>query len=226
MKKFKESENKELKKVAEDLISKWKSVIHKPNEPKKEVEEDKPKINIEEYLLDEDKDKSTKKRNNTRKNLYKYLEPNLKDKENIEEHKKLMEKIVEIEENLYETIKGETPYLNRVLEIMHNLKDEKNDSFRNNIINGSINPKDLCTMDAINMLDKNKQEEIEKEKKQKVEEISSDWQEKHGDVTEGVYKCRRCGGKKTVQREQQTRSADEPMTIFITCVNCKNTWKI
>ena len=226
MKKFKESENKELKKVAEDLISKWKSVIHKPNEPKKEVEETKPKINIEEYLLDEDKDKSTKKRNNTRKNLYKYLEPNLKDKENIEEHKKLMEKIVEIEENLYETIKGETPYLNRVLEIMHNLKDEKNDSFRNNIINGSINPKDLCTMDAINMLDKNKQEEIEKEKKQKVEEISSDWQEKHGDVTEGVYKCRRCGGKKTVQREQQTRSADEPMTIFITCVNCKNTWKI
>ena len=62
MKKFKESENKELKKVAEDLISKWKSVIHKPNEPKKEVEEDKPKINIEELEkkkneLDKDIDK-------------------------------------------------------------------------------------------------------------------------------------------------------------------------
>ena len=59
-----------------------------------------------------------------------------------------------------------------------------------------------------------------------MEEISSDWIEKHGQITEGVYKCRICGGKKTVQKELQTRSADEPMTIFITCVNCKNTWKI
>ena len=47
MKKFKESENKELKKVAEDLINKWKLIIHKPEVPKKEVEADKPKINIE-----------------------------------------------------------------------------------------------------------------------------------------------------------------------------------
>ena len=197
MKKFRESENIELKKVAEDLINKWKLIIHKPEVPKKEVEADKPKINIEDYLIN-DEDKSSKKRNNTRKNLYKYLEPNLKDKDNI----------------------------NRVLEIMRNLKDEKNDSFRNNIINGSIKPEDLCTMEVTDMLDKKKQEELENEKKKKVEEISSDWIEKHGQITEGVYKCRNCGGKKTVQKELQTRSADEPMTIFITCVNCKNTWKI
>ena len=137
-----------------------------------------------------------------------------------------MEKIVEIEEKLYETLKGESPYINRVLEIMRNLKDEKNDSFRNNIINGSIKPEDLCTMEVTDMLDKKKQEELENEKKKLVEEISSDWIEKHGQITEGVYKCRNCGGKKTVQKELQTRSADEPMTIFITCVNCKNTWKI
>ena len=39
MKKYKESENKEVKEAAEDLINKWKSIIHKQNEPpKKEVE--------------------------------------------------------------------------------------------------------------------------------------------------------------------------------------------
>ena len=64
MKKFRESENKELKKVAEDLINKWKLIIHKPEVPKKEVEADKPKINIEDYLIN-DEDKSSKKRNNT-----------------------------------------------------------------------------------------------------------------------------------------------------------------
>ena len=76
------------------------------------------------------------------------------------------------------------------------------------------------------MLDKNKQKEIESQINKKVDEARSDWLERHSEVTEGVYKCRICGGKKTVQHEQQTRSADEPMTIFITCVNCKNTWKI
>ena len=230
MKKYKESKNPEIKKAAEALIERWKGILHKPSEPKKSTEPKKSNeakklnIKIEDYLLKEDID--SKKRNNTRKNLYKYLEPNLKDKGSEDEHKKLLEKIVEIEEKLYETIKGETPYVNRVLEIMHNLKDEKNEDFRNNIINGTIKPEDLCTMDVIDMLDKNKQQEIEQQIKKKVEEDRSDWQEKHGEVTEGVYKCRNCGGKKTIQHEQQTRSADEPMTIFITCLNCKNVWKI
>ena len=144
MKKYKESKNPEIKKAAEALIERWKGILHKPNEPKKSTEPKKSNeakklnIKIEDYLLKEDID--SKKRNNTRKNLYKYLEPNLKDKGSEEEHKKLLEKIVEIEEKLYETIKGETPYVNRVLEIMHNLKDEKNEDFRNNIINGTIKP--------------------------------------------------------------------------------------
>ena len=206
------------------MIERWRGILHKPNEPKKSNEPKKLNIKIEDYLLDEDK--NSKKRNNTRKNFYKYLEPNLKDKSSEESHKKLLEKIVEIEEKLYETIKGETPYVNRVLEIMHNLKDEENEDFRNGIIDGTIKPEDLCTMDVKDMLDKNKQEEIEQQIKKKVEEASSDWQEKHGEVTEGVYKCRNCGGKKTIQHEQQTRSADEPMTIFITCLKCKNVWKI
>ena len=66
---------------------------------------------------------------------------------------------------------------------------------------------------------------IEKQIKDKIDEVRTDWNEKHGQVTEGMYKCRICGGKKTIQHEQQTRSADEPMTLFITCVNCKYTWK-
>lgn len=156
--------------------------------------------------------------------MYKYLEGNLKDKNN-ETKKALMDKVVEIEEKLHEILKGEIPYINRVLEIIHNLKDENNNEFRNNIIDGKITPEELCTMDATEMLNKNKQEEIEKQIKERIDEVRTDWNEKHGEVTEGVYKCRVCGGKKTIQHEQQTRSADEPMTLFITCVNCKNTWK-
>ena len=80
-------------------------------------------------------------------------------------------------------------------------------------------------MNANEMLNKAKKDEIKKEIEKKVDEVRSDWIEKHGEVTEGVYRCRNCGGKRTIQHEQQTRSADEPMTLFITCVDCKNTWK-
>jgi transcription elongation factor S-II len=37
--------------------------------------------------------------------------------------------------------------------------------------------------------------------------------------------CSRCQKRECTYYELQTRSADEPMTIFITCVNCGKRWK-
>jgi len=39
------------------------------------------------------------------------------------------------------------------------------------------------------------------------------------------FKCRRCHKKECTYYELQTRSADEPMTIFITCLNCGKEWR-
>ena len=39
------------------------------------------------------------------------------------------------------------------------------------------------------------------------------------------YLCHRCNNRKTVYSQRQTRSADEPMTIFVKCVVCGNRWK-
>ena len=41
----------------------------------------------------------------------------------------------------------------------------------------------------------------------------------------GMFKCGRCKSTKTTHYQQQTRSADEPMTVFITCTECGNRWK-
>ena len=41
----------------------------------------------------------------------------------------------------------------------------------------------------------------------------------------GIFRCRRCKSYKTTYYEMQTRSADEPMTVFITCHNCDSRWK-
>lgn len=42
----------------------------------------------------------------------------------------------------------------------------------------------------------------------------------------GLFKCPRCKHRKTTYYSMQTRSADEPMTNFITCLNCNNRWKV
>ena len=39
------------------------------------------------------------------------------------------------------------------------------------------------------------------------------------------FKCPRCRKKETTYYELQTRSADEPMTVFITCLNCGKRWR-
>jgi DNA-directed RNA polymerase subunit M/transcription elongation factor TFIIS len=44
-------------------------------------------------------------------------------------------------------------------------------------------------------------------------------------ITKGLYKCKKCGSDRTVDFSYQIRSGDEPMTIFIDCLDCKYHWK-
>jgi len=45
------------------------------------------------------------------------------------------------------------------------------------------------------------------------------------DDYEGQFKCGKCKSKKTDYYQLQTRSADEPMTTYVTCKSCGNRWK-
>ena len=127
---------------------------------------------------------------------------------------------------LNEIIKDENRYVYRVLEINYHLKDKNNPTFKEKIIRGDITPESLAVMDEINFINEQKKEEIIKKRKEDFYSKLSDLKKENIQVSEGLYKCRKCGSKKTIQKELQTRSADEPMTIFIICLECKNSWKI
>lgn len=43
---------------------------------------------------------------------------------------------------------------------------------------------------------------------------------------EGFETCRRCGGKNTTYHQVQMRSSDEPMTVFVRCLDCGKRWKM
>lgn len=55
-------------------------------------------------------------------------------------------------------------------------------------------------------------------------EIIKEMKKKNIEYTD-MYKCYKCGEKKCKITESQTRSADEPTTLFITCMVCQNTFK-
>ena len=39
-------------------------------------------------------------------------------------------------------------------------------------------------------------------------------------ATTDMFTCRKCKSKRSTFYEMQTRSADEPATIFVTCLDC------
>ena len=39
------------------------------------------------------------------------------------------------------------------------------------------------------------------------------------------FQCRKCKKNKCTYYQAQTRSADEPMTTYVTCLECGNNWK-
>ena len=40
-----------------------------------------------------------------------------------------------------------------------------------------------------------------------------------------IFRCAKCRQNNCIYYQYQTRSADEPMTTFVTCLNCDNRWK-
>ena len=44
-------------------------------------------------------------------------------------------------------------------------------------------------------------------------------------LSASLFTCGRCKSTKTTSTQKQTRSADEPMTVFVLCMNCGKRWK-
>lgn len=59
----------------------------------------------------------------------------------------------------------------------------------------------------------------------KMKHSETVFEEKPSAMTD-KFKCGKCKKRECSYREVQLRSADEPMTLFITCINCGHRWKI
>lgn len=106
--------------------------------------------------------------------------------------------------------------------LIFNLKDQKNPDFRRKVLLGDIEAERLVDMSTAEMASDQRQSENKKLEEKALFECERGGAPK---ATTDQFKCGRCGKRKTTYYQMQTRSADEPMTTYVTCVNCNNRWK-
>ena len=110
-----------------------------------------------------------------------------------------------------------TIYTDRLRTIYSNLKSSE--TIRS-IKSGELAPKTFAFMTHQEMDPLHWKEMIEKKIKRDASKYSNNVEA----MTE-MFTCKKCKSKKCTYYELQTRSADEPSTIFITCIDCGKHWK-
>ena len=110
-------------------------------------------------------------------------------------------------------------YTDRMRSIIYNLT--KHDILLEQLKNETIKPQDIAFMTHYEMCpEKWKKMLMVKSVKDKVKF------ETNIEASTDTFTCRKCRGNKTTYYQLQIRSADEPATTFINCIDCGNKWKI
>ncbi|CAE7374362.1 TFIIS [Symbiodinium pilosum] len=133
----------------------------------------------------------------------------------------------DIEEELHKVWPSKKDaYMNQARSILFNLKDAKNPTFRFKVVVGFFSPRQLPKLTAEDMASDEKNAERAKQRQYAMEALDQGWALKNGQqLTTGMFTCGKCKGNKTTYFQMQTRSSDEPMTTFVTCLTCGNRWK-
>ena len=107
-------------------------------------------------------------------------------------------------------------YLNHLRSIMNNL----NKNIINSLNDGSIKPhiiafmthQELCPEKWTTLIE----EKIKRDKNKFETNVAA---------STDTFTCRKCKGNQCTYYMQQVRSADEPMNIYVTCIDCGNRFK-
>ena len=114
-------------------------------------------------------------------------------------------------------------YINRFRSIYNNINPKLstcNKKLLNNFKNEKISARDLAFIKHQEMNPKIWKELVDAKIKRDKNLTEVDMS-----AATDEFKCYKCQKRQCTYYQLQTRSADEPMTTFITCLNCGNRWK-
>ncbi|EJD06163.1 transcription elongation factor [Fomitiporia mediterranea MF3/22] len=136
----------------------------------------------------------------------------------------ILKRATAIESTVLEDHNNDTgkEYKGKIRSLFLNLKDKNNPGLRANIVSGELEVAKFCRMSSQEMASEERKaadKAIQEENFYKS--LGAEEQQAETDA----FQCGKCKQRKTRYRQAQTRSADEPMTTFVTCVNCNHRWK-
>lgn len=120
-----------------------------------------------------------------------------------------------IDESLVESI-----YMDKKDDIIKNLNSESglnNLDFLKRIMGGDIDLNKVAYLEP-QEIDPNYWEPI-------IEKLKLREDKSKNIATTDMFTCGKCKEKRCTVAQMQTRSADEPMTVFVTCMECGHTFK-
>jgi len=137
-----------------------------------------------------------------------------------------VELAAEMETALHKHCPDEKAYINQARAVLFNLKDKKNPMFNFKLLVGAIAADSVHKLTSEDMASDAKNAERKKYLQDAMAAIDQDWARKNGQMRiSGMFTCGECKGTQTTYFQMRTRSSDEPMTTFATCLTCGNRWK-
>ncbi|KAE8125553.1 hypothetical protein FH972_020344 [Carpinus fangiana] len=105
--------------------------------------------------------------------------------------------------------------------VVFNLNDQENPDLQRKVLLGQIKLEVLVTMSAVEMASQKRQRENIQIQLKLLSRCLHDADLKEKAST-NMFQCSQCRERKCIYYQLQTRSADEPMTTYVTCVNCNS----
>jgi DNA-directed RNA polymerase subunit M/transcription elongation factor TFIIS len=107
--------------------------------------------------------------------------------------------------------------LNNIISNITDTKNINNKTLKQDLLTNKINSSYIAFMSPAQL---HPQKWLYWVKKKEYKELRE-----NSIVYSDAYKCFKCGERKCKVSQAQTRGADEPMTTFVTCLICYNTFK-
>ena len=114
-------------------------------------------------------------------------------------------------------------YTNKAISIYTNLNPKtyvKNKKFFGKVCKKEINSSTIANLSPQETFSENWKTLLDRKFK-----IDKNLYETRTEMATDMYKCGKCKKRVCTYFQLQTRSADEPMTTFVTCLKCGNRWK-
>ena len=126
-------------------------------------------------------------------------------------------------------------YASKARSLYSNLK--KNMTLTQRVLLGQVPAETLAKLKSEDLASEETKQARQEQAKKLIDSKRLDWEQANeskinemcgikGELLKAsLFTCGRCKSTKTTSTQKQTRSADEPMTVFVLCLNCGKRWK-